>query len=342
MPRNSNPPHVKTVRAKGKEYAYFDTGLRKSNGKKLYVPLPPKSDKRLFGGAYAAQMAHRTRRENTPAALSLHNFIDQYQRSREFRGLKPSSQSRYNIYLHQLGQAFDTAPADELATTDIVSLLDTMADRPGAANLLLKVTSALYAWGRSAGRQLVTINPTAGIEPFKMGEHQPWDEDLLALALKSNDHAVSLPTALLYYTGQRIGDTVKMKWTDTKDGFVDVIQEKTGTPLTIKLHRDLKRVLDQVPREGPFIIPGRKGKPLRQGAVREALQAFGKLNGHKIVPHGLRKNAVNTLLEVGCTVAQVASVTGQTLQTIEHYAKRRSGKKLSTSAMGNWEGAEES
>jgi hypothetical protein len=44
--------------------------------------------------------------------------------------------------------------------------------------------------------------------------------------------------------------------------------------------------------------------------------------GYKVVPHGLRKNAVNTLLEVGCTVAEVSSITGQSLQMVEHYAKQ--------------------
>jgi integrase len=340
MPRGKGQLYVKVVKSKGTEYCYFDTGQLKPNGKKLYAPLPPRSDLKKFGAEYAAHLGHRTRRENIPAALSLHKFIDIYQRSREFRELAPSSQAAYNIYLSQLDKAFDTAPADELAGTDVVSLLDSMADRPGAANLMLKVIGALYSWGRGNGRKHVTITPTADIKPMKLGEHKPWDEDLLAAALKSNDVNVRLPTALLYYTGQRIGDVCAMKWTDTKDGFINVIQEKTGEALTIKLHRDLKRVLDQIERTDTFIVAGRNGKPRRRGAVREWLQDFAKLHGHKIVPHGLRKNAVNTLLEVGCTVAQVASVTGQSLQMIEHYGKRRNGKRLSSGAMGNWEEGE--
>lgn len=341
MPRGKGQLFVKVVRSKGKEYCYFDTGQLKPNGKKLYVRLPPRSDRHSFGAAYASQLGHRTRRENVPPSLSLHKFIDMYQRSREFRELAASSQAAYNIYLLQLDQAFNTAPANELTVGDVISLLDSMADRPGAANLMLKVIGALYKWGRATGRQHVTISPTTDIKLMKVGEHQPWDEDLLAAALKSNDPNVRVPSALLYFTGQRIGDVCKMKWADVKNGYVDVIQQKTGLPLTIKLHRDLKRVLDQADQTDTFIIPGRKGKPIRQGAVREWLQAFARLHGHKIVPHGLRKNAVNTLLEVGCTVAQVASVTGQSLQMIEHYGKRRNGKKLSSGAMGHWEGNDE-
>lgn len=338
MPRGKGQLYVKVVKAKGKEYCYFDTGQKKPNGATLYAPLPPRTDRIKFGASYAAHLSHRTRRDNATSSLSLHSFIDQFQRSREFRDLKPSTQSRYNIYLHRLDTAFNTAPANELTGSDMVSLLDSMAATPGAANLLLAVTQSLYKWGRSATRKLVTIEPCADIKPMKMGEHQPWDEELLAIALKSNDTKVRLATALLYFTGQRIGDVCAMKWSHTKDGFVDVIQEKTGLPLTIKLHRDLKAVLDQTERTDTFIIAGRNGKPLSEQTVRKWLQTYCAQLGHKIVPHGLRKNAVNTLLEVGCSVAQVASVTGQSLQMIEHYSKRRNGKRLSTGAMGNWEG----
>lgn len=339
MSRGKSQLHCKFVVSKGKEYAYFDTGQVNAKGKKIYAPLPPRSDLKKFGAAYAAHLAHRTRRENTPAGLSLHDFIDQYQKSREFRALKPSTQSRYDIYLHRLDAAFNTAPANELENTDLVSLLDSMAATPGAANLLLWVTGALFKWGRGPTRKLVTNDPCVGIKPMEVGEHEPWDEDLLADALKSNDLRVQLPTALLYFTGQRIGDVCSMKWSQVKDGYVSVVQEKTDIPLVIKLHRDLKRLLDHTPRLDDFIITGRKGKPIGKQTVRNRLQEFAKLRGHEIVPHGLRKNAVNTLLEVGCTTAQVSSVTGQSLQTIEHYAKRRSGKRISTAAMGHWEGA---
>lgn len=32
----------------------------------------------------------------------------------------------------------------------------------------------------------------------------------------------------------------------------------------------------------------------------------------------------NTLLEVGCAVAETAAISGQSLQMVEHYAERRS------------------
>jgi hypothetical protein len=56
-------------------------------------------------------------------------------------------------------------------------LIDGMADTPGAANAFLGAASSLYKWARD--RHHVTNEPTKGIEPLPMGEHEPWPEALL-------------------------------------------------------------------------------------------------------------------------------------------------------------------
>jgi hypothetical protein len=57
------------------------------------------------------------------------------------------------------------------------------------------------------------------------------------------------------------------------------------------------------------------------------------------VPHGLRKNAVRALLEAGCTVNEVSSITGQTAQMVEHYAREVNQLKLAEEAIRKWEAA---
>lgn len=53
----------------------------------------------------------------------------------------------------------------------------------------------------------------------------------------------------------------------------------------------------------------------------------------KVVPHGLRKNAVNAMLECDCTRDQVAAITGQSDKVISHYAKRVNQGKLAKAAI---------
>ena len=56
--------------------------------------------------------------------------------------------------------------------------------------------------------------------------------------------------------------------------------------------------------------------------------------------HGLRKSPVVFLLEAGCTDAEVAAVTGQSRQMVEHYSRQVNQRKLAARAILKWEKAD--
>ena len=58
------------------------------------------------------------------------------------------------------------------------------------------------------------------------------------------------------------------------------------------------------------------------------VDAFADFRRRKLVFHGLRKFAVNALLEAGFTDAEVASITGQSREMIEHYSRQVNQRKL--------------
>lgn len=335
MPRRGSIPHVKQVRDRyGKVRFYFDTGAKSARGKIVYRRMPDISEP-SWGNVYAALKAARTRRGDIAPEFLVPDLIRLYEKSPEFRGLSKGSQTTYGFYLARLAEEFDKAPARSVERRDIYALIDGMADRPAAANMCLTVARNIWTWG--AKRDHVSIDPTAGIEMFDGGEYEPWPESLLEAALASDDSQVQRPTALLYYTAQRIGDVCAMRWTDIRDGALEVIQQKTGKGLTIPIHRDLQSILDATPRIGLTILAESEVKAANSPLVRERLKRFAKKRGYKIVPHGLRKNAVNALLEAGCSVGETSSISGQSLGIVEYYAKRRDNRKMASAAILRWE-----
>lgn len=326
------PKYVKRVRSKGKDYYYFDTGKR-VDGKKVYAKLPDLRDMK-FGGSYAALMGHRNRK---PAAdlMRVPKMIELYQLSKEFTDLEPSSERVYRIYLRKLEKLLPVAPVAEITKFDMRRLIDGMAATPAAANLFMAVSSTLFSWGKERG--YVTSNPCDGFTKFTMGEHHPWPDHILAAGLKADDATIRLLVHLLYYTSQRVGDVLRMSWSDIEESRVHVMQEKTGTKLKIRIHDNLRDELSTVKRRGLLICLDDKGAPLKAGTVTKWLTGFTASLGERRVPHGLRKNAVITLLEVGCTIAQTAAVSGQSLRMVEHYAKERDQVKLGDSAILKWE-----
>lgn len=330
--------HVKSTMAKGTRYYYFRTGQKNAKGREILGPLPDINDPG-FGASYASYLAARSRRQNTQAELTLSGLIDLYERSPKYRELAQGSQRIYSYSLAYIRKMLPTAPAGLLERQDVAALVDGRAEHPGAANSLLRTLNAMYKWARERGH--VMNDPGKDVAELKMGEHEPWPAHVLEAALEADNPRVRLAVHLLYYTALRIGDVVKLRWSDIRDGAIYVTPQKTKRTrgeMTLPLHSALATELAKHPRRALTLIAGADGKPLHQHTIREELKAFAKGLGADIVPHGLRKNAVNALLEAGCSVAETAAISGQSLQMVEHYAKARGQERLASAAILRWEG----
>lgn len=328
-------PHVKHVVARGRDYWYFDTGTTK-DGKPIYKRLPSIKDP-SFGASYASFMAGRTRRTNVADFMTVSKLVNLYESSPKFAGLAAGTQRLYTIHLRKIEALVGKAPVNELEPRDVTRMMDELAHKAGTANMILSVTGALYKWGRQRHHVLRHVNPVQDVTPFEMGSHDPWPENVLQDALNSTDDRIRLATHLLYYTAQRIGDVCKMRWNDIRGDSITVVQDKTDNKLDIALHSALAAELAKTPRRGMTILTNWQDAPISDQPIRKALKKHCATYGLNLVPHGVRKNAVIALLQAGCTVAETASVSGQSFQMVEYYAKLRDQKRLSSAAILKWE-----
>jgi hypothetical protein len=333
-------PYVHPKKAKGRVYYYFDTGARHPDGRRILKRLPDIRDPK-FPKEYQNAKSQRTKAKGAEAVKSFDWLCKLFERSTEFRRLAESSKQLYSRHLGYANDNFRSAdgrswPLAIITAEHAMALRDKYADRPGTANAILKALGAAYAWAKMPGRRYVKESIVEGIEPLEGGEHEPWPEWLIEEAL--DDKEVRLPAALLYFLGQRLGDTVKMGPQNVIRGVIAVTQQKTGTALKITMHSRLAQIIEEdAPKGAMLFLLNERGKPLTGPALRARLQKWARARGQKIVPHGLRKNAVNALLESGCSAAEVSAITGQNLQTIEHYAKQRDREHLGRSAILKFE-----
>lgn len=337
--RKADPlPYIKRAIAKGKRYYYFRTGKKDAAGKPVLAKLPDIKDP-TFPAVYAAHRAARTRRESVPQELTVSGLIELYEMSPHFRALASGSQRIYRIYLKQFAALAGKAPAGKLERQDLALAVDKKAATPGAANSMLRAVNALYKWGRERGH--VANTPGKDIAELPIGEHEPWPQHVLDEALKADDDRIRLVVHLLYYTALRLGDVLSLRWSDVRDGEIHVTPQKTKRTrgeVQIPMHSALVAELAKHPRTALTIVPGAKlGRPLHQNTVRPRLEAFAAERGAEVVPHGLRKNAVNALLEAGCSVAETAAISQQSLAMVEHYSKARAQGKLASAAILRWE-----
>lgn len=337
--KKRTPLYVHKKVAKGKTYYYFDLG-RDEKGKHILRRLPDLRSHQ-FGTAYAAAKSLRTKHDGDNGPKSFDWLVRLYERSSEFRKLKPNSQRLYSRHLAYANENFrnkhgKSAPVAILTAEHVISLRDKFAEQPGKANAIIRSIGSLYHWAGKPGRRYVKENIAAEVELLEQGEHRPWPKELVEEAL--NDPAIRLPVALLYFLGQRIGDTCKLGRANMSHGVITLTQQKTGITLHITVHKRLAAIIESdVPKGQMMFLLAEKGTPVTESGLRQRIQKWAAARGHSIVPHGLRKNAVNALLKAQCSTAEISAITGQSLQMIEHYAKEREQEELGRSAILKFE-----
>lgn len=331
-------PYLRKKRAKGKDYYYLDAGKR-TDGTRELLPLPHIKDPR-FGDCYARAKATRTNRKNKQGILTLDGLIRLYERSPEFHGLSESSKRSYRLYLGRANRLIrtkggDSPPAKLVERRDIVALRDAMADTPGAANQAIRALGALFVWAMESEK--VPSNPARGVKKFKAVPHEPWPQELVEEGL--GDPQIGMAVGLLYFTGQRINEVVKMSWADIRGDHMRVYVQKTKRQIDVAILPELDAMLQRTPKLAPTILTNANERPWTQSGLRQKIQDWAKARGHKVVPHGLRKNAVISLLQAGCTSAEVSGITDQSIGMIEHYAKGANGLTFGRSAIIKFDAA---
>jgi integrase len=335
-------PYIRVINPKrGGTYYYFDTGRKNANGGKLYVRLPDVSDPG-FGGSYASCKAARTRRANIaarPQAMTFATLVGLYFKSPNFRALGTGTQAYYIRYMELVAREWKAAPLVDVTPADVRELLDEYGDQVGVSNTILKVVRVAFAWAKE--RSYVEANPAKEIPRLDSTPHAPWPDHILQAGLASDNENVRLMVAILYYTALRISDAAKLTWSVLAENGITVVPQKTRkkkpTPMFIPLHPELRRILESATPRHVTILSniGGTGPATKESALK-LLKPLSAATGENIVTHGLRKNAVIALLEAGCSVAETASISGQSLQLVEHYAAARNQRKLATAAILHW------
>jgi len=135
---------------------------------------------------------------------------------------------------------------------------------------------------------------------------------------------------------QRIGDVARMRRNDIAGGCIAVVQQKTGTALSIPMHPTLTEAMRAGPNNSLHLIGDPNGRPMTGHALSammvRAIKA-AKLPD-ECVPHGLRKAMARRLAESGSTAKEIASISGhKSLHEVERYTAQADQKKLSRAAM---------
>lgn len=328
------PQYVVEVKNKvGRPYLY----LMKYRGtpraeKAIRLPDDPRSEEFWREYARLMHLAPEPRNDRAFAAL-----IEDWHKSPEWRQLSDKTRIDWKRYCDRIRHHWAKLEVSGVEPKHVLALRDLYAETPASANNLMRCLSSMMSWAVPRGWR--PDNPCREVKPLKGGEgYAAWPWSVIASTRVAIAPYLWWAVALALYTGQRLGDVQAMKWSDIEAGGIWVVQEKTGKRLLIPLHRDLQAILDTIPKTAVTILTNSDGIPWK-GGFQATWRKHKPAAAKGLVFHGLRKSAVVSLLEVGCSTAEVSAITGQTMQMVEHYAKQVNQRKLAATAILRWENA---
>lgn len=268
-------------------------------------------------------------------------LIDAYLADKQAFGEKKGSTQRiYRMILEPLAEVHGHKPVTLLGRRHIKQWLNARGETPGMANMLVKVVRLVLSY--AVENEYRTDNPAQRIKLFKLGEHRAWTDPECA-AFEDRWPAGSMQRRaymLAKFTGQRCGDVARMTRAHRKEGAIRVMQQKTTDGKTnqemwIPLHRDLAAELALGCEHMSFLTRA-DGSAFDSTSLgmwfADAIDQAGLPDA--CVMHGLRKTAARMLAEVGCSIHEIASITGhRALKQIEDYTKAANQRTLATAAI---------
>lgn len=290
---------------------------------------------------YPAYRVKSTVRGDTVDAL-----IAAWERSPEWRDLSHKTQYLYTTYLRPFN-IIGHITLDRVDRRAIIDIRNAIAEHRGngAATAFVKVASKLFAWAIENDR--ADKSPAAGVKRLPGGELPAWSETDAALAIANLPEHLRRSVVLALYTGQRRGDLIALTWADYDGQRIRLTQQKRtrakATQMVIPCHPDLRAELDAW-RQGrlagigrALILTNAKGKPwvpnnltTQLGTALDAIPGFP--TGRNI--HGVRKLAATNLAHAGCTMHQIAAITGhKTLAMVQLYTQSAEQERLAESAI---------
>ena len=271
-----------------------------------------------------------------PAGRTFAALVRSYIASARYRKLAPRTARDYEKVLEWVKEKLGDKPVERMQRKDVIRARDANADATRFASYIVQVLRILMEHAIDLGwRQ---DNPAKGVRLVKSDKapREAWPADKIEAYRSAATGRALLIFELCLGTGQRIGDVLRMRWSDMEGDGISVRQSKTGAALWIPLTPRLRTVLAATPRVGSTICAWGRGRPTSyRGAADMVMAVRRQIGAEGYDLHGLRYAAAVELAEAGCSDEMIQSITGHaTHAMVAKYAGPARQKARAKAAQG--------
>ncbi len=343
MPR-PRPPYLHHEKTRHGRYVWY---VRPASGNRPRVRIKAPYGTAEFQAEYQAALSGSSPpAAKAPAINTLAWLIARYRETGSWLQLSlPTRRQRENIFKPILSSS-GHEPYRSITEATIVAGRERRASTPAQARNFLDAMRGLFRWAKSAGH--VAIDPTAGVKNPKRKKgpgFEKWTED----DAQGYERRWPIGTKervwldVLFYTGLRRGDAVRVGKQHVKNGIATLRTEKSGETVAVCL--PILPVLARTLAVGPCgdltFICGERGQPLTKESFGNMFSDAARAAGVKKSAHGVRKIAATRAADNGATVAELNAIFGWSGSSMaELYTREADRKRLSTRSMHMLENTE--
>lgn len=246
------------------------------------------------------------------------------------------------LIMDHLCERFGTCRVDELEARHVRAMRDLKPDRPEAGNAIVKALRAVLRFGVETGHLSQNVaKDVAYIRSGGEGFHS-WSPSEVAQFERAFPIGTKARLAfdLLLCTGQRRSDVVRLGWHHLHGDTITFTQVKNGRlkpvtlslPLLPELWESLIATVGD--ERGPAFLLSEHGKPFTAESFGNRFRKWCNEAGlPHCSSHGLRKAAAKRLAEHGCSIHEIAAVTGhRSLKEVQRYTLGADQIRLARSA----------
>lgn len=299
---------------------------------------------RRADGAPAEAQAPKGRQQKDKAG-SLGWLIGQYYEAGEFKQLGPSTRHVRRQILDRLRERKQGSyPYRLMEPRNVAKLRDEKADRPEAANSIVKALRQVFAWAKLPHVSLAKSNPAAEVPYLKAGGDGFHTWTIEEVEQFETRHPIGskprLALALLLYVGVRRSDVVKLGKQHVREGWIRYSQTKGAkqNPKIIEVPV-LPELASEIAAAGMkaqlTFLQTQHGQPYTAAGFGNWFRRMCDQAGlPHCSAHGLRKAGAALAAEGGATERQLMAIYGwETMKEAARYTRKARKKRLAAEGM---------
>jgi integrase len=308
----------------GSTYRRFKIKGADGKWRDQYVKLPDPSDPR-----FAEELARVNTKQpvrQRAAYGTMAGLVAELRIVLSKRKMADATRADWNYYLGLIEEQHGRRLVAQLERHHCYKIRNGMAETPGKANVYMAKLKGLLEFASEIG--WIRDNPAKGIPLFEVGEHSPWPREVLAEALAAAGPMDRLIIITGLCSGQRASDAIRIP-RKFDGGMIQLRSKKTDQPAAIVMHPMWRAEIDRTEAKAVTVLYDHFGRPFTdpktiQARIRRLMKRLGYVDerGAPLYSfHGLSKNAICYLTELGLDEGTIGALVGKTAETVRHYAK---------------------